>query len=313
MKNKEERMIKAKNLLIISILFSLIFVVPGLCMAEGGGLRYSISVSKFENRSSWRGQWNLGDAYGAVLTDSLAKTGRFIVLGEKDMRREALQEQDLSASGRTAGGGKTVVTGQMTPAQLLIKGAITHFADGTSGGGVGVGFKGFRVGGSTSNSEINTVMYIIDSSTGQVLASKKCYGQASKTGLAFGATKGGFTGDIGGFKKTNAGKAVEKAVDEGVDFLTAMLEEIPWSGKVILKKGSSVYINRGTREGVFEGQVFVIGNSEVLRDPDTGEVLDQSFEKMGRIEVIKVKEKLSICKITQDSGIAKGMTVVPAN
>ena len=303
---------KYYGLLIISILFCWVLIGSGQCMAEEGGLRYSIAVSKFENRSNWRGQWNLGDAWGAVLTDSLNQTGRFIVLGETDMRRAAMEEQDFAASGRAAGGGKTVGTGHMTPAQLLIKGEITHFADETSGAGAGVGFQGFRVGGSASFSEINTVMYIIDSSTGQVLASKKCYGKVTKKGLTFGASKGGFTGDVGGFKKTNAGKAIEQAVDEGVDFLASMLEDIPWSGTIVLVKESSAYINRGTREGVSVGQIFNVGRSEVLRDPGTGEVLDQSFENVGSIRAVTVKEKISICEITQGNGITKGMTVVPA-
>ena len=92
-----------------------------------GNLRYSIMVSKFENRSGWSGQWNIAETWGAVLTDSLQQTGRFIVLGEKDMRHEAMAEQDFAESGRTAGGKKKPVTGQMTPAQLLVKGEITHF------------------------------------------------------------------------------------------------------------------------------------------------------------------------------------------
>ena len=95
----------------ISILCSLIlFSYMGQPMAQEGNLRYSIAVSKFENRSNWSGRWSLGDAWGAVLTDSLNQTGRFIVLGEKDMRGEALGEQDFAASDRAAGGGKTVRT-----------------------------------------------------------------------------------------------------------------------------------------------------------------------------------------------------------
>ena len=293
----------------IVILFILTIMVSGQCLAAEGGLRYSISVTKFENRSGWHGQWNLGNAWGAVLTDSLNQTGRFIVLGEKDMRREALQEQDLAASGMTAGGGKVVVTGQLTPAQLLVKGNITHFAHDTKGAGGGIGFGGIRIGGGGSESEINAVMYIIDSSTGQVVASKKCYGKVTKQALSFGATGGGFSGDIGGFKKTNAGKAIEMAVDEGVKFLISQLEDIPWSGKVVLKKGKKVFINRGTREGVTKGQTFSVGEVTVIRDPDTGEVLDQSLEEVGTIKVIKVKEKLSICKTDQGSGIKKGMTI----
>ena len=97
---------KIQGILAVVVLLGMTCFVAGPCFAEGGGLRYSITVSKFENRSSWDGQWDLGHAWGAVLTDSLNQTGRFIVLGETDMRREALQEQDFAASGRAAGGGK---------------------------------------------------------------------------------------------------------------------------------------------------------------------------------------------------------------
>jgi curli biogenesis system outer membrane secretion channel CsgG len=299
------------NILIMGVLFALVLSVAAECLAQSGGLRYSIAVARFENRSNWRGQWSLGDAWGAVLTDSLNQTGRFIVLGEQDMRRDSLQEQDFAASGRAAGGGKKVATGQMTPAQLLIKGEITHFAEGTKGGGLGVGYKGFRVGGTASYAEINVVMYIVDSTTGQVMASKKCYGEISRSGLSLGLTRGSFSGDIGGFKQTNAGKAVEQAVDQGIQFLLQQLESIPWSGTVVLAKGDKVYINRGEREGVSMGQTFNVGKGQILRDPDTGEVLDQSMETIGTIQVVTLKEKLSICKVLQGSGIQKGMTVLP--
>lgn len=295
----------------IVVLFLIVMLGTSLsCLGADGGLRYSIMVSKFQNRSNWSGQWDLGDAWGAVLTDSLLQTGKFIVLGEKDMRQEAMEEQDLAASGRAAGGGKTVVTGQITPAQLLIKGDITHFADSTEGGGGGIGIGGLRIGAGGSNSEINAVLYVVDSSTGQVLASKKCYGKVSETGLSLGLSKGGFTGDIGGFRKTNAGKAVEQAVDEGVAFIISKTPEIPWTGEIVMVKGDKVYINRGSREGVSVGQAFQVGKAEVIRDPKTGEVLDQTIEKAGALEVVSVKEKISTCKITQGSGISKGMTIM---
>ena len=281
--------------------------------AEYKGLRYSITVAKFENQSNWRGQWDLGTAWGTVLTDSLAQTGRFIVLGEKDMRKEAMEEQDFAASGRAAGEGKKVATGQMTPSQLLVKGAITHFADETGELGGGIGFGGVKLGGTTSTSEINVVLYIVDSSTGQVMASKKCYGKISKNGLSLGVDINGWSGDLGGFKKTNAGKAIEQAVDDGVKFMIEKLATIPWSGTVVMVNGGKVYINRGEREGVTVGQKFKVGEATILRDPDSGEVLDETMETVGTIEAIQVKEKLSICKITSGSGIDKGMGVRPAD
>lgn len=301
-----------KRCMVVSIVFflGLLMMIPKPAVASENGLKYSIAVSRFENKSNWSGQWNLGDAWGAVLTDTLNQTGRFIVLGEKDMRKDALEEQDFAASGRAAGGGKTVVTGQMTPAQLLVKGDITHFSDETSGGGGGIGIGGFRIGGTSSEAEISVVMYIVDSSTGQVLASRKCDGKVSKSGLSLGVSVGVFDGDIGGFKKTNAGKAMEMAVAEGVSFLESQLENIPWTGTIILSKNGKVYINRGTREGVSVGQAFDVGKVETLRDPGTGEVLDQSMEKVGSIKVVTVKEKIAICNVIEGKNLQKGMTVM---
>jgi hypothetical protein len=62
---------------------------------------------------------------------------------------------------------------------------------------------------------------------------------------------------------------------------------------------------------VTDGQEFVVGEANVVRDPDTGEVLDQSVTQVARIKVSQVKEKLSICTITSGSAgaIKKGMMV----
>ena len=59
------------------------------------------------------------------------------------------------------------------------------------------------------------------------------------------------------------------------------------------------------------GQVFRVGSSEILRDPGTGEVLDNSFAEMGKIRVDLVKEKISICTIVSGNGIEKGMAESP--
>jgi curli biogenesis system outer membrane secretion channel CsgG len=276
-----------------------------------GGLRYTITVTKFENRANYGSRYALADNFGAVLTDSLQNTGRFIVIAESDMRQAAMGEQDFAASGRAAGGDKAPVTGNMTPAQLLVTGEITNFTDGTEGGGGGFGFGGIRVGGNSSTAEINAVIYIVDSTTGQVKASKKVVGQVKSSGLSVGLTNRNFSGDVGGFKKTNVGKAVEAAIDEAVAFCIQQLESLPWTGNVILVKGNQVYFNRGAREGVAVGQIFKVGSSEVLRDPGTGEVLDNSFTEKGQIRVDTVKEKVSICSIVSGTGIERGMSVAP--
>jgi curli biogenesis system outer membrane secretion channel CsgG len=279
--------------------------------AQTGGMRYSITVTEFENKAGWYGSWDIGDAWGTVMTDILSQTGRFIVLGETDMRNEAMAEQDFGTSGRTAGGSKTPVVGQMTPAQLLVKGAITHVEGPTSGGGGGIRVKGFRVGAKKQKAEVNATIYIVDSTTGQVLASKSVVGTSERKGGTFGYSGAGWGGDVGGFKNDNVGKAIEGAVAEAVDFLVEQLPGIPWTGSVALIKDGKIYINRGSREGVASGQTFVIGTADVIRDPDTGEVLDSSMNELARVRADEVREKLSICSVVSGSAskVQRGMAV----
>ena len=86
---------KISRLLVAVVCLSL---VAGAAFADtaSGGLRYSITVSKFENKAGWSGQWDLGDAWGTVLTDLLNQTNRFIVLGEKDMPVKPLMPRAAS-------------------------------------------------------------------------------------------------------------------------------------------------------------------------------------------------------------------------
>ena len=292
-------------------LFALALSLPGMGVAQTGGLRYSITVSKFENKAGWSGQWEIGDAWGTIMTDLLNQTGKFIVLGEKDMRQEAMAEQDFAASGRAAGGAKAPATGQMTPAQLLVKGAITHVQDSTAGGHGGVSVGGFSIGGGGGKGEVNATVYIVDSTTGQVLASKSVTGVSTRKGLDVGYSGAGFGANAGGYQKDNVGKAVTAACKDAVDFMIAQLPKIPWTATVAQVAGGKVYVNRGTREGVSEGQEFVVGEANIVRDPDTGEVLDQSVNEVARLQVSQVKEKLSICAVKSGNAgaVRKGMMV----
>jgi len=297
---------------VLMALFTVVFpMLPAKAEEAAGGLRYSITVSQFENRSGWYGSWDIGDAWGTVLTDMLTQTGRFIVLGETDMRYAAMDEQDFAASGRTASGKKAPVTGQMTPAQLLVKGAITHAQGDTGGAGGGFRIKGIRIGGGGGKGEVNATIYIVDSTTGQVLASKSVVGTHERKSFDIGYSSYDWGAAFGGHSNDNVGLAVQDACAEAVDFLVAQLPNVPWTGSVVLVKGDKVYVNRGTREGVSVGQTFTVGRVEVLRDPGTGEVLDESMTEVASLRVSQVKEKLSIADVTSGSvaAVEKGMTI----
>ena len=287
--------------------------ILGMATAQAeGNLRYSITVSKFPNEAGWSGQWDVGDGFTTIMTDALQQNGKFIVLGDSEMRQEAMAEQDLAASGRMAGGNKAPQVGRMTPAQLLVRGSITHVQDDTTGGSGGLNFKGISIGGSKGKAEVNITIYLVDSETGQVKASQKVVGVAGRRGLGVGysgSALGGLGGNLEGFKKDNVGKACEDAVVQCVEFLEKQLESIPWQGSVMLVTDSKIVINRGTREGVAVGQKFDVGTSEDLVDPDTGEVLDSEMKTVGAVEVTEAKEKIAYC--TALAGVEKGMSITP--
>lgn len=315
---------KKNTIFIMSMLFAVCYVTGATFYANAqelpkneGNLRYSITVSKFENKAGWAGQWDIGDGFGEIMTNALNESGWFIVLGEKDMREEAMEEQDFAASGRAAGGKKAPKMGRMTPAQLLVKGAITHVQSSTTGGSGGLNFKGIHLGGSKDAAEINITMYLVNSETGQVAASTKVVGVSGRKGLGlgyFGSKLGDLTGDLEGFKNDNVGKACEDAVAQGVKFLIEKIQSIPWEGTIMLAGADKIVINRGTREGVTIGAKFDVGSVEELVDEDTGEVLDSSMTKVATIQVTEVKEKIAYCQAAGGGAdkVKKGMTVHPS-
>lgn len=293
----------------------LLFTVFGVAPAGAqGGLRYTISVEEFDNQAGWVGQWDVGYAWGTVLTDLLNQTGQFIVLGEADMRGAAMAEQDLAASGATAQGAKTPVTGQLTPAQILVKGAITHVQHDTSGGGGGVRIGGVRVGGSGSKSEINLTIYMVDTTTGQILSSRSVVGSSDSRGLGVGYSSSDWGASFGGHKDDNLGKAIQDAASQAVDYMIEQLPAVTWRGTVVTVRNGQVYINRGSREGVVQGQEFIVGEMDVLRDPATGEVLDESVIEVARLRAVQVREKLAICEVISGdaSAVAAGQGVLAA-
>ena len=280
-----------------------------------GNLRYSITVTKFNNEANWSGKWSLGDGMQTSMTNILQKSGWFIVLGDSEMRKEAMKEQDFAASGRTAQGKKSAKIGRMTPAQLLVRGSVTHVQNDTQSGGGGLSFKGFSIGGAAGEAEMNVTIYLVDSETGQVKASTDIIGKSDRQAFTLGyhgSALGGLGGNVGGQQQDNVGKAMEDAIGQAVIFLIQQLEGIAWEGSVVLVKGNKIIINRGSREGVAVGREFRVGGVEELVDPDTGEVLDSEMTEAGTIKVTRVKEKIAYCApVDGAEAIKKGMSVFP--
>jgi len=281
---------------------------PGVkALAPFNGLKKIVAVSRFENKSSWggHGQYQIGFGMTDQLTDALVQSGRFVVV-ERQTLTDVIGEQDLARSGRVSKGKVSARTGKITSAQILVKGTITEFQDGSSGGGTGIGFAGIKLGTSGGESHVGLIIRLIDSTTGEVIASKRVEGKAKSSGYDFGLNVGGFSFGNDSFKKSPIGKTVQIVIDRAVVYIATQLEELPFEGRVIKARGKSLFVSAGERNGTKVGDEFVVfSKGEELKDPDTGEILGFDEEEIGSIKITKVKTKFSMAKAVGKLGKVK--------
>lgn len=293
---------------VLSLGVIVLFCFTDVTVGYAAALKKFVAVSRFENKTSWKGQWALDQGMTDQLTDALMQSGKFIVL-ERETLNDVIEEQDLAASGRTAKS-KSAATGKLTSAQILIKGAITEFEHKSGGGGQKFSIKGFSIGQKREEAHVGVIIRLIDTTTGEVLSSQRVEGKAKSGGVSWGADTHGVSFGSDGFKKTPLGKATQIAIDNAVAFIASEMQTIPFQAKVIRNAGSTIYINAGERNNVSVGDTFnVYSAGEPLIDPDTGETLGFEESKIGTIKVTSIQEKFS--KATKLSGgtISKGCII----
>ena len=266
--------------------------VPSFGASTQANLRYSVVVDTFENKSK---RDDLGDECSTLLTSKLHESGHFIVVAQSDMQLKALNEQLRDGSGMTTQGRKTAVRGQMTPAQLLVKGVITQVKDGASDQGGGIGVGKFRINAGRKTTEVRATLQMIDASTGALVASKEFTGVAQARAFSINQNDNGNNVKMG--QDDNVQAAFEKAITEVIPWMVAQLPSVRWRGTVVKVDKERIIVNRGTRDGVTVGTEFIVGESDILRDPDTGEVLDEVIHERARIKVVTVSERTSVCTV----------------
>ena len=258
-------------------------------------LKKTVAVFDFKNDSGYQAHVSLGKDFSIQLNDALIQSGQFIILSRKDLD-VVMAEQDLAQSDRFA---KTTSaqTGKIVPAQILIKGRITEFEENTSGGGQGLSVKGFSLGAKKSSAHIGVIIQLIDSTTGEILDSKRVEGEAKSGGLSLGYS-GDFDINSSNFQKTPLGKAVQMAIDRAVVYISQKAADISWRGKVVMVKDDEIFINAGQNVGVQSGDTFSVWHEgEALIDPDTGIELGRDSSKVADVSVFAVEDKFSKAKV----------------
>ena len=274
----------------------------------GAKFKKSIAVSRFENKTSARGQLNLDQGMADQLADALVNSGSFVVL-ERQNLSDVLSEQDLARSGRSAKS-KTAQTGKVLSSQILVKGTITEFEMEKSGSGSGISFKGITLGSESTKAHVGVILRLIDTTTGEVIASERVEGEAKSGGAKVGLSNSGVGFETEGFKNTPLGEATQIVIDRAVFKIIEKLSPVPFQGKIINVKGDTIYTNIGERNGAAPGDMFtVFSGGEELIDPDTGESLGSEETKVGSIKITSVQEKFSKASISTGNGFEKGFVL----
>lgn len=277
--------------------------------APRGNLRYSVIVEKFKNES--HSHYQLGDEWATQLTSALHESGHFIVVAQDDMQLRAVKEQVKGASGVQAQGKKTAVRGQMTPAQLLVKGVITNFKQDAAKQDSDIKVGGIGIQAGRRKTEIRATLQMIDASTGALVAAKDFTGTAQERGIGIKINRDGNSGGVKSSQDDDVHKALADAIREVIPWMVAQLPSVAWRGTVVKVTGDRVIINRGSREGVSTGLELIAGESEPIRDPDTGELLDEIVTERARLRVVTVNERTSVCSVVSGdpSLIIEGMGI----
>ncbi|HEY8549038.1 MAG TPA: CsgG/HfaB family protein [Vicinamibacterales bacterium] len=183
----------------------------------------------------WEGNWDIGKGIADLIVDGLLEDGTYRVIERK--RLDAiLAEQNFSNSDRADPSAAAVAKiGKALGVKYLLVGSITKFGTEQSkkGGGGGIfGRAGIglgNVGVQKGKANVAVTVRMVDTTTGEIMASAKGEGTSKRSGLLLGG--GGFGrggGALGGvemtssdYRETILGEATEMAVQEVVQKLVA--------------------------------------------------------------------------------------------
>lgn len=118
------------------------------------------------------------------------------------------------------------------------------------------------------------------------------------------------------YHKTLFGMATDSVLEEAVYRIRQEIGPLPpkkmgqgpIEGKIIhVSEDGTIFVNVGSDKGVTVGMRFEVLSTIPLVDPDTGEVLGKTTEKIGVMEITKVESgRLSKAKAVRGSGFKKG-------
>ncbi len=283
--------------LLPALLLSLLF----FSLQTDAQLKKRIAVSRFEDRSG-HGYHGLGQGVADMLASALVKSGKFMVMERQELDN-VLSEQKLGESGLVTAETAPKV-GKLLGVELLVVGSISEF--GTKENRISGGISMFGGGISRKTARAVVDIRLVNTTTGEIIASETKEGSESSTGLSVRTDAFDFS-DHNGWDDTDEGKATRQAVDGCVELITENLQNLPWMGRILkINADGTLLMKPGSEGAVTPGMEFSIYRvGEDVKDPDTGLSLGAEESKIGTVKVIEdaLRGKAAKAKITTGTGI----------
>ena len=247
------------------------------------------------------------EGLNALLVDALIRSGRFVVV-ERVALGDIQLEQELAKAGATEAE-TAASSGRMLGASAVVRATVTKFQAGAGGGGVQIGMPlGGMVGATGQHAIVEFNLRIIDTSTGQVVATFKASGTAKSTTATASVTNGrGPTVGATTFRNTPLGEAAESAINSAVKQVAMSMNNVPWSAPVVAFDDGKVYVGAGFAQNLKAGTTLrVYRKDRILTDPNTGVVLEILMKNVGTIQIQSVRDKVSVGIVTGGDPPARG-------
>lgn len=290
-----------------------LFAAAGPLAAAESSAKPRVAVLEFKNKVQGYGwsAYKAGQAAQDMLVTELVKKGSYRVV-EREQLDAILQEKNLTISGdidpKTA-----VKLGKMLGVEYLVAGAVTEMGVADRNANVPSLFgriPSVNVRSQKLDAAIDARAF--STSTGEIVWADTARESTSDSSLYVHGAGGGVD-DRGKLDRILRPVVVKLADSLGQKKLaTSGLggtgDASGVAGKIAKAEGGAIYINVGAEAGIKEGDEFdVFRVGEVIKDPDTGEVLGSNEVKVGRIKIRAVRgPRLSSAVAVSGSGFKPG-------
>ena len=260
-----------------------------------------VAVLDFENRSGYRGEWNLGNGMADMLVTHLLDSGRFTVIERKQL--QSMIQEIRRQEGEMFREEGRVALGKLKNAQFLIRGVITDF---TVTGDTSAWFAHNRNRGKflKSNARVAINMMIFDVESGEIIQSVQAGDSAGAFGIGGRIRYRDYAFGSEAYHRTPLGKATRGAMKKAIGQIYRAIPERPWRPRIAEVTGDTVIISGGTNLQLAQGDKLRIRDkSHAITNPVTGDIIQTvPGKEKGRIILLEIHRQSSHGKFLSGHG-----------